>query len=83
MIKRGIVNTSIIKNKTMLKQKRKNSTFFKLRNIAIGLAVLGLAGSAVVAHADQYDDQINALQQQNSSTQSQVDGCLLYTSRCV
>ncbi len=36
------------------------------------VALAGLIGSAAIAHADQFDAQINALNQQNASTQSTV-----------
>jgi len=49
--------------------------YFKLRTLLLLLAIGGLiGGGAAIAHADQYDAQINALQSQNNQTQSIVSG---------
>jgi peptidoglycan hydrolase CwlO-like protein/surface antigen len=45
----------------------------RLRMAAMSLALACLVGGAAVAHADQYDDQINALQNQNTSSQSSLN----------
>lgn len=46
----------------------------KARTASLFAIVLVLLGtSAIVVHADQFDDQINQLQQQNSDTQSNVN----------
>lgn len=57
----------------MQKQKSRSSLLSKLRVLAVFVAVAGLVGGGVVVHADQYDDQINALQQKNSANQSLVN----------
>ena len=56
--------------------KRTIITSVSIKFRAVALVVLGLAvaGSVAITHADQYDDQINALQAQNDSTQGIVNG---------
>lgn len=49
-----------------------NQSLSHLRALALVLAAIGLVGGATIVHADQYDDQINALNAQNSSNQSLV-----------
>lgn len=68
------IATSISKNKIMPKLKKTSSLIIKLRVLAVVFAVIGLIAGMDVAQADQYDNAISALQQQNSSTQAQVDG---------
>jgi surface antigen len=46
----------------------------KLRAAILLLAAAGIVGSAAVAHADQFDTQINALQQQNAAAQGVLNG---------
>jgi len=45
-----------------------------LRSLAIIAVALIAGGSALIAHADKYDDQINALQAKNNSAQSSING---------
>lgn len=60
------------KTKTMSKLKSAN-IINKFRTATLfGTVAVLFAASAIVVHADQYDDQINQLQQQNSSTQGSV-----------
>jgi surface antigen/peptidoglycan hydrolase CwlO-like protein len=53
---------------------KSSAIYSKLRLLAMLLALGGLVGAAAIAHADQYDAQINALQNQNNQTQSVVSG---------
>jgi peptidoglycan hydrolase CwlO-like protein len=53
---------------------KSSAIYSKLRLLAMLLALGGLVGGAAIAHADQYDAQINALQNQNNQTQSVVSG---------
>lgn len=46
----------------------------RLRLLGLTLALAGLISGAAVVHADQYDEQINALNQQNSSAQGVLNG---------
>jgi surface antigen/peptidoglycan hydrolase CwlO-like protein len=69
------LKTSITKNKTMPKPKTKPDTaYYKLRVLALLLALGGLIGAAAIAHADQFDAQINALSQQNASALGLLNG---------
>ncbi|HET7059781.1 MAG TPA: CHAP domain-containing protein [Candidatus Saccharimonadales bacterium] len=45
-----------------------------LRALAVTLAMAVVVGGAQVAHADKYDDQINALSAQNSASQGVLNG---------
>jgi peptidoglycan DL-endopeptidase CwlO len=51
-----------------------STTYSKLRLLALLLALGGLIGGAAVAHADQFDDQINALSAQNASAAGLLNG---------
>jgi surface antigen len=56
-------------------KKMLTTRFFQaLRLMAVATASLGLIGGATLAHADQYDDQINALQSQSNATQGLLNG---------
>ena len=58
----------------MPKSKSAKFVFTKVRAlILVGLA-LAVAGGATVAHADIYDQQINALRAQNADTQNLING---------
>ncbi len=57
----------------MPKQKKTNRLYFRLRLVACSFALAGLVGGSLVVHADQYDNQINALQQQSSVAQNEVN----------
>src|ERR1700722_16463251 len=65
--------TKIKKFKIMPKTKRA-PIYYKLRLAALVLALAGLVGGAAVAHADQFDDQINALSAQNASAAGLLNG---------
>lgn len=58
----------------MPNQNNHSKQFYRLRSFACALALVGLIGGATVAHADQYDEQINALRAQNNATQGIVNG---------
>ena len=51
-----------------------DAAYYKLRALALLLAVGGLIGGAAIAHADQFDAQINALSQQNASATGLLNG---------
>jgi peptidoglycan hydrolase CwlO-like protein len=46
----------------------------RLRVAALLVVSLGIAGTMAVTHADQFDDQINSLQQDNNAAQTVVNG---------
>ncbi len=46
----------------------------RLRLLGLTLALVGLISGAAIAHADQYDDKINALKEQNNSAQNSLNG---------
>lgn len=51
-----------------------SSAFYKWRSLLLALAVAGLVGGVHIAHADQYDDQINALRSQNTASLGILNG---------
>ncbi|HXR49870.1 MAG TPA: CHAP domain-containing protein [Verrucomicrobiae bacterium] len=50
------------------------TTFYRLRALALVLVAGGVVGGAALVHADQFDAQINALQQQNAAAQNVLNG---------
>ena len=58
----------------MPKQKIIIGTFSRLRALALLVAVAGIVGGGVVVHADSFDEQINALNDQNHNTRSLISG---------
>ncbi len=61
----------------MPKQKNRfiSSSLYSLRALLLVLLAVAVAGTAIVkVHADQYDEQINALRSQNSSVQGLLNG---------
>jgi surface antigen/peptidoglycan hydrolase CwlO-like protein len=65
---------SITKIKTMPKLKKVTvGLFTKVRLVATVFAVVSLVGGASLVHADQYQSQIDALQNQNDQAQSVVN----------
>ena len=74
MTKYGILLSSYQETKTMPVTKKSASHLLKTRLLIIALAIIGLVVGGTPVRADQYDDKINALEQQNSSAQSLVDG---------
>ncbi len=76
-MRHGIIRTRFYKNQnkkqSMIKKQFKTSTI--LRAALVLVAVAGLAGvGAKVAYADQYDEQIKALSNQNAAAQGVVNG---------
>lgn len=57
----------------MPKQKSNGSLSNKLRLFLVVLAAIGVVGGSI-AHADRFDDQINALSAQNASSRAVVSG---------
>jgi surface antigen len=72
--KSGTIRASISKNKIMSKLTSVKANFQRLRALALVLVAAGVVGGAALVHADQFDAQINALQQQNASAQSVLNG---------
>jgi peptidoglycan hydrolase CwlO-like protein len=58
----------------MPKKTAKKTIFRRVQLGMMGLAAGVLVSGAVIVHADKYDDQINALRQQNAQSQSTVNG---------
>lgn len=58
----------------MFKLKKLPQSLYKVRTVLAVLALVGLVGGSIAAHADQYDEQINALQQQNSAARGVLNG---------
>lgn len=48
--------------------------FYRLRAIVFSMLLIAIIGIAAVAHADQFDEQINQLRTQNSQAQGIVNG---------
>lgn len=74
MTHRGILRVRISKTKTMLQTIKMSSTFIRTRAFLAAVALVALMSGASIVHADIYDEQINALQQQNSAAQGQLNG---------
>ncbi len=72
MRKRGIILSSITKIKPMLKQhvEKLAARYYKVRAFVCAVVLVVMIGGAAIAHADQYDDQINALKAQNGAAQN-------------
>lgn len=59
----------------MSKKSKISQLFVTLRNLALAVVIVAVVGGgANLAHADQYDDQINALRAQNANAQGIVNG---------
>ena len=81
MITYGIFKRSISNNaknqkvnKIMPEQNNKNSLNYVARALVVLAALAIIIGGASVAHADKYDDQINALSAQNSAASGVLNG---------
>lgn len=61
-------------NKNMPKEKKYSKRFYHVRTFFCALALASLVGTASVVHADQFDEQINALNSQNNSTRGILNG---------
>ena len=73
MIGRDTMVSGIQKTKTMQKITQLPQRFHRLRAILAAVALCLLIGSAITVHADQFDEQIKGLQQQNNAAQSTVN----------
>jgi peptidoglycan hydrolase CwlO-like protein len=72
----GIISTSIKKIKTMPKQIKLKSLIVTSRSlllVVLAVAIGATGSTSYIVHADQYDDQINALRAQNNNTQSSIN----------
>jgi surface antigen len=69
----AIIKARVNKIKTM-QTKQLPAQFYKLRAIVCAIALVGLIGAAVVVHADNFDEQINALNAQNAAARGVLNG---------
>jgi surface antigen/peptidoglycan hydrolase CwlO-like protein len=78
LIKRGIFERSISKNKKdqrAMQKPNKNYHFSSAFRALLVVAAIGVVvGGASIAHADKYDDQINALSSQNAAASGVLNG---------
>lgn len=77
MLKKRILRDSISKNKTMPKQTKKHlkKSLLCARSVLLILLAFGVGFSSVQqVRADQFDDQINALQSLNNENRNLVNG---------
>jgi surface antigen len=58
----------------MLQKIKIPKQFYSLRAVAAAFVLTALISGAAIVHADKYDDQINALHQQNAATQGILNG---------
>lgn len=72
-MRHGIIRHRLRKNQTMKKIKNLTSSR-SLRAALLIFAVVGVVGGVKIAHADQYDAQINALNAQNAAAQGVLNG---------
>ncbi len=63
----GILLFSINKTKKVLKKQNLTPALSRLRAVLSAVALIALISGAAVAHADQFDEQIKALQSQNNA----------------
>lgn len=71
---RGIITKRTEQTKTMTKKFKKPVLSSRLLAATLLVVSFGFVGTMAVTHADQFDDQINALQSENNSTQGVVNG---------
>lgn len=71
---RAILQVRINQIKTMPKTSIKSVVITRVRAFVLILLALSMGGSMAVTHADQFDDQINSLQDQNNAAQLVVNG---------
>lgn len=74
MIGYAIISNRFRTTKNMPNKKKYSARFYHIRAFACAIALAGLIGSAAVVHADQFDEQINALRAQNSAAQGVLNG---------
>ena len=65
---------SISQNKNMPKQNKTTPKWARFQALSIAVALIAVFGIASIAHADKFDDQINALRAQNNTVQGQLNG---------
>jgi peptidoglycan DL-endopeptidase CwlO len=73
----GIIDARLSKIKSHTKSmqlKQFPRQFYRLRAIVCAFLLVALIGGAAVVKADQFDEKINALQQQNNSAQGVLNG---------
>lgn len=69
-----IIRTSISQNKKTMTRRSTHISYYKWRALVLLLAVSAAIGGAHVAHADQFDDQINTLSSQNATSLGILNG---------
>lgn len=70
----AMIRTSVSKNKQVMAIVRTQTNDYKLRSLIVLAALVAVLGGTHLAHADVYDDQINALSQQNASAYGVLNG---------
>jgi surface antigen len=73
LIKRDILSTSINKTKSMQKQTLQSQVNPLWRRLTAAVLLFTLVSGSVIVHADQFDDQINAVKQQQASNQATLN----------
>jgi peptidoglycan DL-endopeptidase CwlO len=71
---RAIIGTSVSKNKQLMTKSLNLTGDYKLRGLLVVAAIAVVLGGTHLAHADQYDDQINALKAQNANSAGILNG---------
>jgi len=69
-----IIRVSVSKNKQLMTKSLNLTSDYKLRGLLVVAAIAVVLGGTHLAHADQFDDQINALKAQNASTLGVLNG---------
>lgn len=70
---RDILLVRSIKTKTVHYKRTLTPALSRLRAVLSAVALIALISGAAIAHADQYDAQINSLKAQNNNVQAQVN----------
>ena len=71
---RGIIKVSVSKNKKIMANTLARPSDYKLRGLIVVAALAMVFGGTHLAHADVYDDQINALRAQNAGALGVLNG---------
>ena len=74
MTAHDIIRVSVSKNKQLMTKSLNLTSDYKLRGLLVVAAIAVVLGGTHLAHADQFDDQINALKAQNASTLGVLNG---------
>jgi len=69
-----IIRVSVSKNKQLMTKSLNLTSDYKMRGLLVVVAIAVVLGGTHLAHADQFDDQINALKAQNASTVGVLNG---------